>query len=138
VAHYEWSIGTDAGLDDTRAWEETAEPHIDVALSLDASAAHFLNLRARFGDGSADEVSSRAQPMFGEACAHRRFLLRADGVSLTRGEGVDGLTAFFAHAEQLQAEDVRVHSPPHARHMRCMRRGLRRARQMRGARARGA
>jgi hypothetical protein len=106
VARFEWSVGTDAGLDDTSAWAVTDGPHINAPLRLDPQCAHYLNVRAVFADGSSDEVSSRAQPMFGEACAHRRFVLRGERVGLTRGEGQEGLRAFFAHAEALQAEDA--------------------------------
>ena len=113
VARFEWSLGTDAGLDDTKAWAPTPDggPHLDAPVALDTTAAHFLNLRAVFAPRAGRppaEVSSRAQPMRGEACAHRRFVLRGDTVSLTRGEGRAGLEAFFRHAEQLQAEDVRA------------------------------
>jgi len=89
AARFEWSVGTDAGLDDEVAWAPTDDggARLDVALSLDTGAAHYINLRAVTADGDAADkpasLSSRAQPMFGEACAHLRFVLRDGRVALT-------------------------------------------------------
>ena len=92
AARFEWSVGTDAGADDEVAWAPTADggARLDVALALDTGAAHYINLRAVLPDDHAAEgprpseaLSSRAQPMFGEACAHLRFVLRDGHVALT-------------------------------------------------------
>ena len=102
-ARFEWSVGTDAGADDEVAWSETPEggPRLDVPLALDAAAAHYINLRVV---GAADALSSRAQPMFGEQCAHTRLTLTSDGrVALSAPAG---LHAFFENAAALQAEDA--------------------------------
>jgi hypothetical protein len=90
AARFEWSVGTDAGLDDEVAWAPTpdGEPRLDVSLVLDTGAAHYINMRAMAADGadgshSVEVLSSRAQPMFGEECAHLRFVLRDGIVTLT-------------------------------------------------------
>jgi hypothetical protein len=102
-ARFEWSVGTDAGTDDEVAWSATPDggPRLDVPLALDAGAAHYINVRVA---GAGETLSSRAQPMFGEACSHQRLTLTSEGrVALSAPAG---LHAFFENAAALQAEDA--------------------------------